>query len=68
MPQKFKKSFKFNHIIAHVILRKGNVYEVRCMIDGVRYSGSSKNLETAKAKFIDSLLNGAKKNHNIQQI
>ena len=61
MPQKFKKLFKFNHIISHVILRKGNVYEVRCMIDGVRYSGSSKNLETAKAKFIDSLLNGAKK-------
>ena len=49
MPQKFKKIFKFNNVVAHIIMRKGNVYEVRCTIDGVRYSGSSKNLATAKA-------------------
>ena len=61
MPQKFKKIFKFNNLVAHIIMRKGNVYEVRCMIDGVRYSGSSKNLATAKAKFIDSLIHGGKR-------
>ena len=61
MPQKFKKIFKFNNVVAHIIMRKGNVYEVRCMIDGVRYSGSSKNLATAKAKFIDSLIHGGKR-------
>jgi len=61
MPQKFKNIFKYNKVIAHIIMRKGNVYEVRCMIDGVRYSGSSKDLETAKQKFIDSLNNCGKR-------
>ena len=61
MPQTFKNIFKYNKVIAHIIMRKGNVYEVRCMIDGVRYSGSSKDLETAKQKFIDSLNNCGKR-------
>lgn len=38
-----------------------NVYEVRCMIDGVCYFGSSKDLEVAKAKFIESLKTGPDK-------
>ncbi len=61
MPQRFKKLFIFNKAIAHVRLTKRNVYEVRCMIDGVCYYGSSKDLDKAKEKFIESLRNGPKK-------
>ncbi len=61
MPQRFKKLFIFNKAIAHVRLTKRNVYEVRCMIDGVCYYGSSKDLEVAKAKFIESMRNGPTK-------
>lgn len=55
MPQKFKKLFTYNKAIAHVRLTQRKVYEVRCMIDGICYFGSSKNLEIAKTKFIESL-------------
>lgn len=58
MPKKFKKLFTYNKAIAHVRLTNRNVYEVRCMIDGVCYFGSSKDLDIAKAKFIESLRNG----------
>lgn len=61
MPKKFKKLFTYNKAIAHVRLTQRNVYEVRCMIDGVCYFGSSKNLEVAKAKFIESLKSGPTK-------
>lgn len=61
MPQKFKKLFTYNKAIAHVRLTSRNVYEVRCMIDGVSYFGCSKDLEVAKAKFIESLKNGPDK-------
>lgn len=61
MPQKFKKLFTYNKAIAHVRKTSRNVYEVRCMIDGVCYFGSSKDLEVAKAKFIESLRNGSNK-------
>lgn len=52
MPPKFKKLFKYNNVIAHVRLTERKVYEVRCSIDGVPYLGCSKDLDTAKAKFI----------------
>lgn len=58
MPKKFKKLFTYNKAIAHVRLTQRNVYEVRCMIDGVCYFGSYKDLEVAKAKFIESLKSG----------
>lgn len=61
MPKKFKKLFTYNKAIAHVRLTQRNVYEVRCMIDGVCYFGSSKDLEIAKAKFIESLKSGPTK-------
>lgn len=61
MPKKFKKLFTYNKAIAHVRLTSRNVYEVRCMIDGVCYFGSSKDLDIAKAKFIESLRNGPTK-------
>lgn len=61
MPKKFKKLFVYNKAIAHVRVTQRNVYEVRCMIDGVCYFGSSKDLEVAKAKFIESLKNGPDK-------
>ena len=61
MPKKFKKLFTYNKAIAHVRLTSRNVYEVRCMIEGVCYFGSSKDLEIAKAKFIESLRNGPTK-------
>ena len=58
MPKKFKKLFTYNKAIAHVRLTSRNVYEVRCIIDGTCYFGSSKDLEIAKLKFIESLRNG----------
>ena len=61
MPHKFKKLFTYNKAIAHVRLTSRNVYEVRCMIDGVCYFGSSKDLEVAKSKFIESLRNGSER-------
>lgn len=55
MPKTFKKLFKYNKVLAHVYKRKDGVYEVRCMINGIRYTGRSVNLERAKERFIEKL-------------
>lgn len=54
MPKEFKKLFKAGRVQAH-IRKKSGIYEVRCTINRHAISASSKNLETAKAKFIEKL-------------
>ena len=55
MPKEFRKLFKVNKIRAHVRKTKDNVYEIRCQVNLNTIQASSKNLETAKEKFIAKL-------------
>lgn len=54
MPKKFRETFKKGKIIAHVRNNNG-VYEVRCQVNKITIYGTSKDLATAKAKFIQKL-------------
>lgn len=58
MPSHFKKLFIYNNVTAHVRRKSNGVFEIRCSINGVRYSGCSKDLEMAKTKFILNLKSG----------
>lgn len=55
MPIQYKNLFFTENAVAHIRLRKDNLYEVRCQIDGKKITASSKNPETAKKKFIGKL-------------
>ena len=52
MPKRYQKLFATNSVIAHVRQRSCGVYEIRCQISGKKLTASSKNLETAKNKFM----------------
>jgi len=52
MPKKYKTLFQTGRLSAHVRQKSNGTYEVRCQIDGMRVSASSKNLEQAKKMFI----------------
>lgn len=53
MPQQIRKLFRTpDGVVARVRKKKNGVIEIRCMIGGVRYEGSGKDLATAKEKFI----------------
>ena len=56
MPKEFKKEFKCGKFKA-AVRKRNNIYEIRCMINGRNISASSKELATAKQKFIDKLVN-----------
>ena len=55
MPIQYKNLFFTENVVAHIRVRKDNLYEVRCQIDGKKITASSKNPETAKKKFIGKL-------------
>ena len=60
MPIQYKDLFFCESVVAHIRLRKDNLYEVRCQIDGKKITASSKSLETAKKKFLYKLTEHAK--------
>lgn len=62
MPKKFKKLFTTHKVIAHVRLKNNKYYEIRVTIDGEHISACSKDLETAKVKFIEKLHTDRNKN------
>jgi integrase len=55
MTKEFRKSFKTHKLKAHVRKTKDNIYEVRCVHKGHIIQGTSKDLVTAKEKFITRL-------------
>ncbi len=55
MPKHFKTLFKTNKIHAHIRKKPEGVYEIRCQINYHCIQASSKNLATAKEKFIEKL-------------
>lgn len=56
MPTRFRKLFRTSDgVVAHVRRKKNGVFEIRCMINGTRYTGSSTSLKKAKERFILSL-------------
>ena len=61
MPKEFKKEFKCGKFkcgkFKAAVRKRNNIYEIRCMINGRNISASSKELATAKQKFIDKLVN-----------
>ena len=60
MPKTFKKEFILHGAVAHVIKRPSGkssfTYEIRYRRNGYNISATSKNLEEAKKKFIDKLI------------
>ena len=54
MPKEFNNLFKRGKTKAHV-RKRNDVYEIRCQVNNVKISASSKNLETAKLKFIEKI-------------
>ncbi len=55
MPQEYRALFKRKGGKQRHIRYRNGVYEIRIRINGVDISASSKNLKTAKAKFIEKL-------------
>lgn len=55
MPIQYKNLFFTENAVAHVCLRKDNLYEIRCQVDGKKITATSKLLATAKKKFIGKL-------------
>ena len=55
MPVMYKNLFFTENAVAHVRLRKDNLYEIRCQINGKKITASGKTLETAKKKFIGKI-------------
>jgi len=57
MPQKYRLIFTEQWFKDHTRLKPNGVYEIRCSIDKIPISGSSKDLDTAIKKFIKALSN-----------
>lgn len=55
MPKNFKNLFIAQKVVAHVRLKNAKYYEVRATINGDHISACSKDLDTAKFKFIEKL-------------
>lgn len=55
MPKEKRNYFKINGLRAHWRKKPNGVFEIRCMIEGKIYYGSSRDLKTAKEKFIKDL-------------
>lgn len=55
MPKPFKMLFKTDKIHAHIRKKNNGVYEIRCQVNYNSIQASSKNLATAKEKFIQKL-------------
>ena len=55
MPVQYKNLFFTENAVAHIRIKKGNYYEIRCQIDGKKITVTSKDLATAKKKFVGKL-------------
>ena len=55
MPVQYKKLFFSENTVAHIRIRKDNLYEIRCQLGKKRITATSKSLATAKKKFIYNL-------------
>lgn len=55
MPKKIKNLFRVGTITAHIRKKSNGVYEIRCQIQNEKIAVSSKDLNTAKEKFIEAL-------------
>lgn len=56
MPKKFYNMLTEQWFKDHTRLKPNGVYEIRCTINGVPISGSSKELDTAVRKFLDNIV------------
>lgn len=57
MPIQYRNLFFTENAVAHIRIRKDNLYEIRCQVDGKKITATSKTLATAKRKFIGKLQN-----------
>ena len=55
MPQQFRKIFKTGKIRAHVARRADGLFLIRCQINKVRITATSRTLEVCKERFIEKL-------------
>lgn len=55
MPKEIKKQFKLGRIRTGIRRKENGSYEIRCRINGIDFSATSKFLDEAKLKFIEKL-------------
>ena len=55
MPQQFRKIFKTGKIRAHVARRADGLFLIRCQINKVRITATSRTLDVCKERFIEKL-------------
>ena len=55
MPQQFRKIFKTGKVRAHVARRADGLFLIRCQINKVRITATSRTLEVCKERFIEKL-------------
>lgn len=60
MPKKYYNMLTEQWFKDHTRIKPNGVYEIRCTINGVPISGSSKDLDIAVKKFLDSLVQADK--------
>lgn len=61
MPKQIRKRIRKEKLSDHTRRKENGVYEVRYMINGISYYGSSKNPAEAKKKFIEDVIAKSKK-------
>ncbi len=66
MPQKFKEIFNREWFEKHLRKKPNGIYEIRCTINHVAYSGAGKTIDTAAENFIKSIAESGK-NSNKQK-
>ena len=52
MPVQYKNLFFTENAVAHIRIKKGNYYEIRCQINGKKITATAKTLDAAKSKFL----------------
>lgn len=67
MPVQYKNLFFTENAVAHIRIKKGNYYEIRCQINGQKITVTSKELATAKKKFIGKLHESVSQTEAIQR-
>ena len=55
MPQQFRKIFKTGKVRAHVARRADGLFLIRCQINKVRITATSRTLDVCKERFIEKL-------------
>jgi integrase len=67
MPKEKRNYFRINGIRARWRKKPNGVFEIRCTIGGEKYYGASRDLQTAKKKFIKALKRETPKQEEPQQ-